>query len=87
METCAVRGLMMNSTHFFQKTLSFCMCQCPFSQLSKTPEALEFLKEFAWKGVIAIQLTNLKVDYKKQPTFKAKFMINVKARSTFSTDF
>jgi hypothetical protein len=47
---------------------------------SKTPEALELLKEFAWKGVIAIQLTNLKVDYKLPPTFKGKFMINVKAK-------
>ena len=47
---------------------------------SKTPEALELLKEFAWKGVIAIQLTKLKVDYKMPPTFKGKFMINVKAK-------
>ena len=47
---------------------------------SKTPEALELLKEFAWKGVIAIQLTKLKVDYKMPPTFKGKFMINFKAK-------
>jgi hypothetical protein len=31
---------------------------------SKVPGAMELLSEFSWKGVIAIQLTNLKIDYK-----------------------
>jgi len=54
---------------------------------TKTPEALELLKEFAWKGVIAIQLTKLKVDYKMPPTFKGKFMINVKAKAQILNRF
>jgi len=47
---------------------------------SKTPGALDLLKEFAWKGVIGIQLTKLKVDYKLSPSYKAKFIINIKAK-------
>ena len=47
---------------------------------SKVPGAMELLSEFSWKGVIAIQLTNLKIDYQQAPSFKAKFMINVKAK-------
>lgn len=54
---------------------------------SKTPEALDLLKEFAWKGVIAISLTELKVDFKLAPAFKAKFMINVKAKEHILNKF
>jgi hypothetical protein len=54
---------------------------------SKTPGALDLLKEFAWKGVIAISLTELKVDFKLAPAFKAKFMINVKAKEHILNKF
>jgi len=30
---------------------------------SQNPEGLEILKDFSWKGVIAIMITKLKVDY------------------------
>jgi hypothetical protein len=38
------------------------------------------LKEFGWKGMIGIMRTRLQIDYKKSPTFKARFVVNLKAK-------
>lgn len=36
---------------------------------SHNPESLDLLKDFGWKGVIAIMITRLEVDFNKSPTF------------------
>lgn len=47
---------------------------------SNNPDALELLNEFSWKGMIALMATKLEADYTKPPKFRAKFMINLKAK-------
>jgi hypothetical protein len=44
------------------------------------PEAMELLKHFDWKGVIAIHLKRVGTDSKVRPQHMAKFMVNLKAK-------
>ena len=49
---------------------------------SNNSEAMDLLSEFSWKGMIAIMNTKLEIDYTQQPKFRAKFMLNLKAKES-----
>jgi hypothetical protein len=49
---------------------------------SNHPEAMDLLSEFSWKGMIAIMITRLEIDYTQSPKFRAKFMLNLKAKES-----
>ena len=44
------------------------------------PEAMELLKHFEWKGVIAIHLKRLSVNPSIKPKHMATYMVNIKAK-------